>query len=208
MYTKGAKWEIFNAPVTASWTINKLCHVTTLLRPWICKDEYSIKEVYESGLGISPKVQWRHLVWNRLSIPKTRFIYWLATKQGLRTKDKLKHVGAVDDDSSPLRGIHFETHTQLFFDCPFSLLCAAGIKAWTGIVLKPFTRMDFKKCGLSRLKQVMTAVNASIIYHIWNCRNETIWNHFVPLPRCIIDMIKADVSQRCHALNIKPLKEN
>lgn len=80
VYTKGAKWEIFNAPVTASWTIKKLCQVTTLLRPWICKNEYFIKEVYESCLGNPPTMHWRHLVWNRLSIPKTRFICWLAAK--------------------------------------------------------------------------------------------------------------------------------
>ncbi|XP_057535390.1 uncharacterized protein LOC130813571 [Amaranthus tricolor] len=98
-------------------------YTKALLRPWVCKDEYSIKEVYESNLGNSPKVQWRHLVWNRLSIPKTRFICWLATHQGLKTKDKLRHIGVVDDDMCSL----------------------CGIKDWTCIVLKPFPRMDFRK---------------------------------------------------------------
>lgn len=56
VYTKGARWVIFNAPVKASWTIKKLCFVTVVLRPWICKDSYSVKEVYEARMGDRPKV--------------------------------------------------------------------------------------------------------------------------------------------------------
>ena len=70
--------------IKGSWTIKKLCQVTALLRPWVCKDEYSIKEVYESNLGNNPKVQGG--IW-------TRFICWLAAHQGLKTMDKLKHIG-------------------------------------------------------------------------------------------------------------------
>lgn len=166
---------IFNAPATASWTIKKLCFVTALLRPWVCQDTYSIKEVYESRLGDRPKVPWRFLVWNRLSIPKTRFICWLAAKHGLRTKDKLHHIGVLDDDLCPLCGSHSETHSHLFFECPFSRLCIMGMRTWTGFVLKPFSSMDFRKCGLSRSKQhVMIAIYASTIYYIWQCRNEAI----------------------------------
>ena len=82
--------------------------------------------------------------------------------------DKLKHIGVVDDDMCSLCGIHFETHTHLFFECPFSLLCVAGIKDWTGIVMKPFPRMDFRKYGLSRSKQqamTMCSMDCSIRLH-------------------------------------------
>ena len=27
VYTKGGRWEIFNAPITASWTLKKICAV-------------------------------------------------------------------------------------------------------------------------------------------------------------------------------------
>lgn len=50
VYTKGGRWDIFNAPAIASWTIRKLCTVTAALRPWICGNNYSIKEVYEQRL--------------------------------------------------------------------------------------------------------------------------------------------------------------
>lgn len=95
---------------------------------------------------------WRDLVWNRLSIPKMRFICWLAASQGLKTKDKLHRIGVVDDDLCPLCGLGAETHAHLFFECPFSQMCVARIKEWTGIGLKPIGRMNFRKNGISQIK--------------------------------------------------------
>lgn len=154
-------------------------------------------------MGNSSKVHWRHLVWNRLSIPKAKFICWLAAHQGLKTKDTLKRNGVVDDDLCPLCSLYSETRNHLFFECPFSLLCVARVKAWTRVGFKSFDRMDVRKSGLSQVKQrVLIMVYASIIYHIWECRNEAIWKRFIRSPRCIVELIKTEVSQRCHAVTV------
>ena len=75
VYTKGGRWKIFNAPVTATWTIRKLCAMTAAFKQWICNTHYSIKEVYEHNMVTQHKVRWRYLVWNRILIPKTRFFF-------------------------------------------------------------------------------------------------------------------------------------
>ena len=78
VYTKGGRWEIFNAPITTSWTLKKICCVKDLLLTWISKDKYSIKETYMAQVVPHLRIRWINVLWNRRSIPKTRFIYWMA----------------------------------------------------------------------------------------------------------------------------------
>lgn len=204
VYTKGGQWDIFNAPATASWTIGKLCAVTMILRQWICSSTYSITEVYESILVTTPKVRWRYLVRNRISIPKSRFICWLAARQGLKTKDKLCQLGVAADDLCPLCGLYTESHQHLFFNCSFSRKCVEEVKTWIGITFKPITHMDFRKQRLSQLEQqTFTAIFACTIYYIWKCRNEAVWYGFVRPPGCVLSMIKRDIRQRCQTLGLR-----
>lgn len=158
VYTKGGRWEIFNAPAIASWTIWKICVVTADFRNWICSSHYCIKEVYEHSLMRHHKVPWRHLVWNRISIPKTRFICWLVVRQGLKSKDKHLQLGVVVDHLCPLCGLDTETPRHLFFTCLFSRSCAKAVKEWIGIALKPFEFMDFRKGRLSKAAQLFMPV--------------------------------------------------
>ena len=197
------RWEIFNAPAIASQTIKKLCVVTAALRQWICNTDYSIKKVYEHNLATQHKVHWRHLVWNRILIPKTRFVCWLIARQGLKTKKKLYQLGVVVDDLCPLCGLHPKTHNHLFFNYPFSRSCVEAVKSWIGITLKPITHMDFRKRCLSKTKQhVLIAIFAYTLYHIWKCTNEAVWYAFVCSPRRVLTMIKLEIRQRCHTLSL------
>lgn len=173
------------------------------LSQWICNPTYSIKEVYEHSLVIQHKVRWRHLIWHRFSIPKARFICWLSARQGLKTKERLYLLGVVVDDLCPLCGLHPETHNNLFFNCPFSRSCVVLINSWIGVTFKPISRMDFWKCRLSRIKQhVLISIFASTKYHVWKCRNEAVWHSYVRSPSRNFNMIKHDIRQKCHALNL------
>ena len=143
VYTKRGRWEIFNAPITASWTLKKICAVKDQLLPWICKDHYSLHATYMACIDSHIKVGWVNIIWNRLSIPKTRFICWMATLQKLKTKDKLFHISKLDNDLFPLCGIWSESNTHLFFERTFSQQCLQEIKSWSRVRFKPFRRMDF-----------------------------------------------------------------
>ena len=90
VYTKGGNWEIFNAPVTVSWVMKKICSTKDTLRNWIFQDVYSIKAVYLETFKSTPKGKWKFVVWNRMSIPRHRFCCWLMALNKLKTKDKLQ----------------------------------------------------------------------------------------------------------------------
>ena len=155
--------------------LKNFCAVTVALRIWICSTNYSIKEDYEHSLANQHKVRWRHLVWNRISIPKTRFVFWLIARQGLKTKEKLFQLGVVVDHSCPLCGLQPETHRHLFYNCSFSRLCVEAVKSWIGISLKPITHMNFRNRRLSKTKQqVLTSIFTCTFYHIWKCRNKAV----------------------------------
>lgn len=51
VYTKGGRWDLFNAPATASWVIKKLCKVKETLEDWMKAPTYYIAAVYKDLLG-------------------------------------------------------------------------------------------------------------------------------------------------------------
>ena len=171
VYTKGGRWEIFNAPITASLTLKEICAVKDQLLPWIGKDQYSIHDTYMACVASHMKVRWVNIVWNRLSIPKTRFICWMDVLQKPRMKDKLSHIDVIDNDLCPLCGIHSESNTHLFYKCTFSQQCVQEIKSWTWVCFKPFSRMDFRKLkGNTLQRSTLCAIFTSTIYYNWRTK--------------------------------------
>lgn len=149
------------------------------------------------------KVHWRHIVWNKISIPKTRFLCWFVARNELKTKDKLSQLGVVIDNVYPLCSLYPKSHNHLFFACPFSRFCVEEVKAWIGFPLKPITCMDFwKRCILKTKQHVFIAIYACTIYHIWKCRNDAVWHGYVYALRHVFLMIKRDIQQCCLTLNL------
>ena len=66
-------------------------------------------------------------MWNRSSIPKARFILWLAVNERLKSRDKLFALGIITIVICPLCGLHTKSTTHLFFLCAFSLQCLRDI---------------------------------------------------------------------------------
>ena len=54
---KGGRWDLFNAPATASWVIKKLCKVKETLSQWMNSPSYSIAEVYKDLMSTQAKVE-------------------------------------------------------------------------------------------------------------------------------------------------------
>ena len=69
----------------------------------------------KTWLDTDPMVQWSKLVWNRSSIPKARFVYWMVMLNRLKTRDKLKAIGVIDDDLCPMCGDASESADHIFF---------------------------------------------------------------------------------------------
>ena len=65
-------------------------------------------------------VTWALGVWNRINLPKHKFILWLGIQGRLKTKDMLFLYNISLDSTCCLCGSAGETHDHIFFECEFS----------------------------------------------------------------------------------------
>lgn len=169
---------------------------------WIVKDTYLINETYKARVESLIRFSWSPIIWNRLSIPKARFICWMTAIQKVKTKDKLMLIGAVDNDHCPLCGIHPESSTRLFFECLFSKRCLQEIRTWSGLRFKPIAQMDFRKLkGNSIHRNILCAIFTSSVYYIWRARNDAVWHAFVRSPSYISTLVQNEVRHRVLSLH-------
>lgn len=133
---EGGNWLIFNPPPTTSWTLRKLCKVKEKLSTWMTIDHYKINDVYKELMVNHPTVSWCNIVWHRTSLPKATFVYWLAMHNKLKTRDHLKHLGVLDDDSCPFCSDAIETIVHLFYECRYSQLCISNLSSWLGVQIR------------------------------------------------------------------------
>ena len=203
VYTKGGRWSLYNAPITASWSMWKLCKIKGTWKQWVFNDSYSIQEVYMATFQLQPKVNWRVLVWNRVAIPRARFCCWLVALEKLKTKDRLHSLGVTLDNLCPLCAEAKESTQHIYFECPFSQRCLDEIEKWTGIRLKPIARIDFRKYKLKKVQQqIMSVVYTSIVYAIWKSMNIAIWEDLVQTPHSVVLRLKEEVELRLKTLHI------
>lgn len=127
------------------------------------------------------KVTWDKIVWERMTLPKHRFIMWLAMLGKLRTKDVLWRIGVVNDQQCLLCNAQTEQIQHLFFECTYSKACLTGIKEWLGWksnaqCLEKLTKQISKIKQRSVKKKIFAVVLSSTVYNIWRVRNDVLWN--------------------------------
>ena len=169
---------IFNPPITASWSLKKICGVKEKLYTWILKERYNINEVYLSYFEDYPKVTWTHFVWYRASLPRWKFILWLALLRKLKTKDKLFRLKLSPHDMCAMCNSATESIEHIFFYGPFSAECLRRLCLWLDLPnlhlsLYTMIRHNWKRNGFQ--KKVLISNFCRLCYHIWRTRNEAIW---------------------------------
>lgn len=82
--------------------------------------EFTVRSAWKANRITLPMVQWRKIVWHKDAIPRCRFILWLFCKDIIRTRDRLKRWGKINDSSRVLCGDTVETRYHLFFQCSSS----------------------------------------------------------------------------------------
>ncbi|XP_021852226.2 uncharacterized protein [Spinacia oleracea] len=145
---------------------------------------YSVKQVYEKLLGDKPRVHWDKMVWNRLNVPKHRFICWLAVHSKLQTTDKLAKIGISQSASCLICGLDDETHQHLFFQCQYSKQIIIAVHQWIGFSIHGNLVQLVRKAGQSKAskfrKHVYFAAVGAAVYLIWRCRNTSFWDNSIP----------------------------
>ncbi|XP_021855349.2 uncharacterized protein [Spinacia oleracea] len=186
--------------------VKYICHVKKwcndkFSEQWLFDTAYTIRGMYTRMIEGGMKVQWSHYIWNRLTVPKHRFILWLAIQGKLKTKDRLHQYGIGTDDLCSICGRETESSIHLFFDCCFSDDCKKAVLTWVGIPggdlgLFPLLRKAERYTKGDFRRKVMYTVIAGLVYHVWKARNESVWLLKTPTVNQVVKNVQTDVRGR------------
>lgn len=138
--------------------------------------EYSIHKVYSQLMALSLQVRWAKGVWNRYTIPKHKFLLWLALKGRMQTTDRCAY-GQQSDLSCVLCGEAPESLKHLFWSCPCNKQVWVDTQNWLGVRnnstnLNSTMRWALGYNAINRFRRHVTlAALAAVVYTIWKARN-------------------------------------
>ncbi|XP_062093551.1 uncharacterized protein LOC133799564 [Humulus lupulus] len=168
--------------------------------------KFSIKTGHDLLFASPLKVHWAKFVWERFYIPKHRFILWLVMLQRLCTRVFIRNYNSTLDPSCLFCGEHNEDIDHLFFQCKYSKQCLLQVKKWLGWKVKEedyenLLQWIFKTRRWSKFrKSILTALVASLIYHIWRVRNDILWSQKVWSTAHTVQEIQRDISLRIYTI--------
>ncbi|XP_050207652.1 uncharacterized protein LOC126657072 [Mercurialis annua] len=139
--------------------------------------KFSINSAWDYFRTKYPKVPWWKIIWGSGCIPKHSFIAWLAIKKSLKTRDKLKRWGCIDNENCVFCNNAPESVEHLFFECPE---LNAVIKAVMEACLinrdwiswrREWSWYGKKTNGKTMLAKIRRLAFMSSIYNVWRGRN-------------------------------------
>ncbi|XP_062114711.1 uncharacterized protein LOC133825832 [Humulus lupulus] len=150
--------SIWNVPIKhdMSWYFKKLLRLSQVIDATTLQQaekggKFRVKLFYTS-LATAQKVLYAGTVWNKLLVPKHRFIYWQILNSQLLTRDHLSRIMPIHSAICPVCASVNESHSHLFLECIFTrklfgeLLCILFGKIGTSVF---FTLFVFQLVVLS-----------------------------------------------------------
>ncbi|XP_074293324.1 uncharacterized protein LOC141620317 [Silene latifolia] len=207
IYIKQRDWWMYEPSQNSSWTWRQIFKVKDTLKPGFLNGtwngKYSIQVAYQWLLGYHPKKDWVSMVWNRVCVPKHNFSTWIYVQQRFLTRDRLQKFGVIIDGVCYLCGMYQETHSHLFFYCPFSMNCLVHLQTWLQIQWQG-SLMDWLlrwRCRSLLKKQVVMAAISGLIYSIWDCRNRYRLEHYILQPARVVKGVHQLISLRLNKVD-------
>jgi hypothetical protein len=119
-------------------------------------------------------------LWNINAPPKTKHLIWRVCKGCIPTRNHLLQHHVDCGENCPLCTEHVENEFHIFFTCPRVLPCweAAGLSS---VILQRVHSFNnaadllFDIC--SNADSDIAGRVASLLWHIWQSRNDVVWNH-------------------------------
>ncbi|XP_057518428.1 uncharacterized protein LOC130799344 [Amaranthus tricolor] len=137
----------------------------------------------------------------QIYIPKARFVYWMVMLNRLKTRDRLKAISVIDDDLCPMCGEASESADHIFFRYPWSCQCLRILNSWLGTNISSLSSIKPSKWKVSKFeKKTITTSLCSLIYQIWNARNDSVWNFKLILPSVLMQSVKLEVKHQLYSL--------
>lgn len=94
--------------------------------------KFSLLKCYEKLSNCDTIFTGYKQIWNKLSMPKHRFLFWLAVKNKLLTRDRLITYIPDIEIACPVYDHNLENHDHLFFQCRFAKQLVEKVCAWIG----------------------------------------------------------------------------
>ncbi|XP_062074097.1 uncharacterized protein LOC133778243 [Humulus lupulus] len=204
VYLKGQSFWQYHLKADTSWYWRKICHLRDVfsqkdIDAAVRHGRFKVGLLYMNCIHQDP-IKYHPSVWNRISVPKHRFITWQAVNGKLLTRDHLHRVlMQLNSLLCPVCELAAENHEHLFFYCNFSQQVVQQVQLWLGRTW-PLKFNDWSRWIENMRRDFIVALVAAVfsttIYYIWYNRNSCFVNHFSYRVNCIVDMIKKDVSYR------------
>ncbi|XP_062075636.1 uncharacterized protein LOC133779733 [Humulus lupulus] len=216
VYLRGQNFWNYQLKADSSWYWCKLCHIRDAFTE-VGIDAVASHGYFKIGLFYKriihqEQIKYHHFVWNRMSVPKHRFIIWQVVNDNLLTRDHLQKVlQHLDSSLCPVCCQLEESHEHLFFHYKCSQQVTHIIQTWIGckwpLRLKDWTCwIEDRRKGVK--SEVMAAVFSATIYHVWQNRNSCILNGYSFRVNVIVDMIKRDIVHRVSFFSQKKMTAN
>ncbi|KAF4387221.1 hypothetical protein F8388_008855 [Cannabis sativa] len=94
-------------------------------------------------------------IWDKLVVPKHRFIYWQIFNTHLLTRDHLQQIIVIPSNLCPVCDSALETHDHLFFTCTYAIQVFATVNKWMGSIQWPRSIAEMV-LGCCNIKQNLT----------------------------------------------------
>ncbi|XP_019238224.1 PREDICTED: uncharacterized protein LOC109218324 [Nicotiana attenuata] len=196
-------------PKNASWVIQKIFKARRQFQEARYSEDdvsymerFSTRKMYKALQGGFQKVTWRRIVCNNKGLPKWIFILRLAIQDRLATKERLARWGLVDETICTMCHRENETLQHLFFHCEFSNEVLQKLLSWQGIMRRKkewqeeIQWTEKKAAGKSAGAEVYIMELAAAVYHIWQARNNVIFQKKQVNAQNIVKMIIQEIHIR------------
>ncbi|XP_074293007.1 uncharacterized protein LOC141619889 [Silene latifolia] len=123
------------------------------------------------------------------ALPRISFIGWLVMHGRLLTRERLKRMGIVMDDSCVLCANAPETHAHLFFACEYSKKCLQILSSRLGCHLPSQDWFDWwsrQRFSSQKLHYQAAMLLLDLIYSIWWSRNHCRIENILLCPEFLI----------------------
>ncbi|XP_062100825.1 uncharacterized protein LOC133806752 [Humulus lupulus] len=142
-------------------------------------------------------VNYKQFVWNRVSVPKHRFIAWLVVNSKLLTRDHLHRVMQLDSSLCPVCDQEMESHSHLLFGYCFSQQVVQKVHDWFGCSW-PLIYSDWCRWigGMSKGVRAskVAAVFSATVYYLWHNRNICVVHNYSLSIMAVVELIKKTLS--------------
>ncbi|GJS68607.1 hypothetical protein Tco_0683172 [Tanacetum coccineum] len=175
--------------------------------------DFSVARAWDAVRPRGNVINWHKIVWFSHAVPRHSFHMWLVMRKALKTQDKLRmwDLGGVDPTTITcvLCGTQADSHTHLFFECPYASKVWISIRHLAGMehispimddIVAYLIPMAHKRNVLSVIGKLIVAAGT---YFIWRERNTRLFKNIKRPPEDVRDAIMVTVRLKLLTLRFK-----